>query len=149
MAVSNVSFAAQINAWTKETTQRMAAVFHQSTQTLFSNITAELSGGMVNVQTGFLRASAQASLSEMPPINSKAKPKAGSSYAPNFGEITATIASSEIGQTVYIGWTAAYAGLIHNGTSKMSPRPFVEIPALRWPVIVNETTVEAKARAGQ
>jgi hypothetical protein len=88
MAVSNLDFAAQVDAWTRKATNRMDAVFKQSTQKLFSNITAELSGGLVNVQTGFLRASAQASLSEIPPIDPTAKPAAGGSYAPQFGEIT-------------------------------------------------------------
>jgi hypothetical protein len=144
MAVSNLDFAAQVDAWTRKATNRMDAVFKQSTQKLFSNITAELSGGMVNVQTGFLRASAQASLSEMPPINPGAKP-AGGSYAPQFGVITATIAGAHLGQTIYVGWTAAYAGLVHDGTSSMGPRPFVALPAMGWQSIVSATVEQAKA----
>jgi hypothetical protein len=149
MATANLDFAAQVDAWTRKATNRMDAVFKQSTQKLFSNITAELSGGLVNVQTGFLRASAQASLSEMPPIDPTAKPAAGGSYAPQFGEITATIAGAELGQTIYVGWTAAYAGLVHDGTSRTGPRPFVALPASGWQSIVSATVEEAKAVAGQ
>lgn len=142
---SQLNFSVQIDEWTKEALKNIEAVFHESTQRTFSRITQYLSGELVNVQTGFLRASAQASLESMPAIDSAARPNKGSSYAGNFGGITATIASAKLGGSIYIGWTAAYGPLVHDGTSKMSPRPFVSLAAMQWPATVNAVVQEVKA----
>lgn len=146
MASSNLSFSAQIDAWAAKAEVRQIAIARQSAQVLNDKIIDNLSGGMVNVQTGFLRASERASLSEMPKINPAAHPRDGASYQP--ADITVTIANLQMGQTLYCGFTAAYAAHVHDGTSRMAPRPYVALPAAGWSGIVEQVTAELKARAG-
>lgn len=142
------SFATQVDEWVKKSEARMLAVARESAQRTFSRATQYLSGELVNVQTGFLRASAMASKSEMPKINPAAHPKEGASYNLNGGQITTVLAGLQMAETAYIGWTAAYAGHIHDGTSKMSPRPFVSLAAMQWSATVNQVVSELKSRAG-
>ncbi len=138
----------QLDQWVRQTEQRMLAVARESAQWVVSRATQYLSGELVAVQTGFLRASVRASKESMPQIDPAAYPKEGSSYSPNSGEISLVLAGLGIGETAYVGWTAAYAGHIHWGTSSMSPRPFVDLAAMTWPAVVSQVTQELKSRAG-
>ena len=143
------NFAAEVSAWVQETQQRMDAVFKESCQrTIAKAQTPVGAGGYMPIDTGFLRASVRASTSAMPPIDSAAKPTLPM-YAYNSGEVVLTIASAEFGQTIYVGWTANYAAHIHNGTSRMIPRPFATMAALQWESIVHQVGSEAMARALQ
>jgi hypothetical protein len=156
MAASNVNFSAAVDDWVKKTEQRMVAVWKESTQRLNSAVVANLSGGVVNVQTGFLRASERASTEAMPTIDSKAQPKDGETYSFDEGQITTVIAGATLGQTIYLGWTAAYAARIEYGFNgkdslgreyNQAPRAFVRLAAEQWQVIVNGVVQEAKSRA--
>lgn len=142
-------FAAQVSEWVKQSNQRMEAVWKQSAQQVYSRTNDYLSGELVGVVTGFLRASSQASTSQMPAIDPGAAPKEGQTYAPSAGQVVAVIANAQLGQTIYIGWTANYAGFVHDGTSKMGPRPFVALAAESWPSIVKEVSETAMSRASQ
>jgi hypothetical protein len=141
------SFSAQIDAFVRETEQRMTAVFRESSQRVMSRATEFISGQLVNVDTGFLRASVRVSFSEMPKIDSAAQPKDGQSY-PLSGEVSLMIASAHLGDTIHAGYTAAYAGFVHAVTSKMAGRPWVQLAAMQWPTIVNGVTQELKGRLG-
>ncbi|MCW2228094.1 HK97 gp10 family phage protein [Bradyrhizobium elkanii] len=147
MAVSGVDFAAQVDAWCKESEARLTAVFRQSAQDVSSIAQGYLSGDLVKVQTGFLRASVRASKDEMPPINRGAAPKEGQSYSDNFGQIVAVIATAQLGETIYVGWTANYAVFVHYGTTKMPPRPWVSLSAEQWPTVVARNVERAKSLA--
>jgi hypothetical protein len=146
MAVNNLDFSVTVDNWVKATNQRITAVWKESTQRLNSVVVQNLSGGLVNVQTGFLRASERASTDEMPSIV-QTQPKPGSSYPFDGGQISAVIAGAQLGQTIYLGWTANYAPHIEYGTQHMAPRPFIGMAVLQWPVIVNGVVQEAKSRA--
>lgn len=148
MAARDLPFSSQIDDWVRRTEQRMTAVFRESTQRVGSIAQQYISGELVNVDTGFLRASVRASLSEMPKIESKG-PAEGASYSDSFGDVVLVIAGAEVGQTIYIGWTANYAPYVHYGTSKMGPRPWVYLAALQWGRVVSQVTEEAKARASR
>lgn len=60
------------------------------------------------------------------------------------GESTATgaegyrevIAAAELGEDITGIYTAPYARIVHDGTSKRPPRPWVELAAMRWSTIV-------------
>lgn len=142
MAVNGLNFGAQVDAWVQETKQRMDAVLRQSTQEVVS-----LAQANVPVDTGFLRASIRGSLKSMPPINKAAKPIDGKSYGYSGSEISLTIAGAEIGDVVYIGWTAGYAGHVEYGTNKMAPRAFVRTAAAQWTAVVNRVSSRLKDRA--
>jgi hypothetical protein len=142
MAVNNLNFAAQVDDWTKKTEQRMTAVFRESTQRV-----ASIAANGVPIDTGFARASIRASLDEMPGIVSGSKGEDGKTYPSNFGQVTLTIAGAELGNTVYIGWTASYILPLEYGHSKQAPAGFVRLAAEQWQVIVNGVVQEAKSRA--
>lgn len=63
-------------------------------------------------------------------------------------EITVVIAGSELGETLYVGYTANYAAFVHFGTSRMSGRPWVQMIAQRWPAIVAAKEAELRSRLG-
>lgn len=121
----------------------MTAVFRQSAQEVAEQVKRTRSeGGHMRVKTGFLRSSLMASTSQMPGINPMAKPAddaADNSFAPDPG-VTLVIAGADIGQTIYLGFTAAYA----------RPREyqdgFVRLTAQRWKQIVEESVALIKSR---
>ncbi|GGF24350.1 hypothetical protein GCM10011321_14660 [Youhaiella tibetensis] len=143
------SFSAQVSAWAAQSEQRITAVFRQSAQGVAREVKKPVAaGGNMRVKTGFLRASLMASTSQMPRINPEAKPATGAadnSYSED-QNVTLVIAGADIGQTIYLGFTASYA----------RPREyedgFVRLAAQRWPQIVEEcarlikSRVEARAR---
>lgn len=142
MATSGLNFAAQVDDWVRQTEQRMTAVFRESTQRTVSRAQER-----IPVDTGFARASVRASLQSMPPINPASKGEDGRTYPFDGGNITLTIAGAQLGQTIYVGWTASYVGYLENGHSKQAPSGFVGLAALEWPTIVNQVTAELKGRS--
>ncbi len=144
MAASNLSFAASVDSWVRQTDQRMTAVFRESTKRV-----ASLAANAVPVDTGFARASVRASTQQMPSIVASSKGTAGKSYQSNLNEVVLTIAGAQIGQTIYIGWTASYVLPLEYGHSKKAPNGFVRLAAAQWQMVVSQVTQEAKARAAR
>lgn len=130
------SFAAQIDEWARQSKERLEAVFHEATQR-----TVSLAIEYTPIKTGFLRASIRGSLSAMPSL--QAANDAGPVRQAN-GDILLTIIGSELGQTIFIGYTAAYAAHVEYGTSKMAPRRFVGKAAAQWQATVNQVVSELK-----
>lgn len=136
-------FMAEIDAWSRQTEQRMTAVFRQSAQTVAETVKMTRDrGGHMRVKTGFLRASLMASTSQMPGINPMAEPAENApdnSYAED-GNVTLVIAGADPGETVYLGFTANYA----------RPREyqdgFVRLTAQQWPQIVEASAKLIKSR---
>ncbi len=145
MAVDNLKFRADVDEWVKAAPERVLAVFRESTQRVGS-----MAAEGVPVDTGFARASVQASLSAMPQIDPGAKGSKGSSYdaSGSFAEMSLTINNATLSDTIYIGWTANYIQYLEWGHSQQAPAGFVGIAASQWPVIVQRVVAEAKARAG-
>jgi hypothetical protein len=143
MTVSGLQFSAQVSDWVKQTEARMTAVFRESSQRVVSAAQSR-----IPVDTGFARASIRGSLSAMPPIDSSFKGAKDGSYGDTTGQVTLVIAGATIGQTIYVGWTASYAGALEYGHSQRAPAGFVRISAAEWPRIVAEVSAEAKSRAG-
>lgn len=129
-----MSFAAEVEGWVHEQEGLFEAIFKQSALDVV--LTAQR---MIPVDTGFARASVRASTREFPAINRAAKPPDGAgpkSIPFEDTEIVGTIGSLELGQTLYIGWTAAYAVALEYGHSKQAPNGFVRLAAQQWPDIV-------------
>lgn len=142
---ANLSFSSQVDAWVRQSEARLLAVAKESTQRTVSKAQERIPR-----DTGFARASVRGSLESMPQILPGARGKEGQSYNYNSGEITLVIANAELGQTIYIGWTASYTPFLEAGSSKQAPSGFVGISALEWPATVAAVTQELKARvAGQ
>lgn len=132
------SFTAQIEAWAAKVEGALEAIFRESVQELVSQMQA-----LVPVDTGFLRASLVASTSQMPRLTT---PQGGA--LPEAGQIELVIISADIGDTIYLGYTANYGAYVHYGAQGRPPRPWVDMVAQRWQSIVDAKAAEIKARLG-
>lgn len=142
-------FAAQVEDWVRDSEALLEGVFHESCQRVTEIMTTPRGhGGNLPVDTGYLRATIQASNTAPPPINPGAKGNAGQKYTFNSGPINLVINNTKLGGTVFICATAAYALHVEMGTSKQPAALFVEQAAQRWPQIVGQVQAELKGRLG-
>lgn len=135
------TFAGQVGDWAEAVKGAHEAIFRESVQRLVSELNALVPVG----ETAFLRSSLQASTSAMPELlrNNPGAPD------PDFvAAIELVIADTELGETIYIGYTANYGAFVHYGTSRMAGRPWVTMAAQRWPQIVAEVEAETLSRLG-
>lgn len=158
MADQNLSFAAQVDAWAKKVKTRQVAVFRESAQRVISDMqTPEGAGGRMPVDTGFMRASLQATLGT-PASGTLKPPLEGAVQAFDAGQVALVIAGAELGDTIYATYGAAYARRLEYGfvgqdslgrTYNQAGKAFVRSAAQKWGQIVGEVTGELKARLGQ
>jgi len=154
-----MGFADEVRAEVKEALQDVTTVFRYSVQDLVAEVKKEGPskgpppapgrGGSMPVQLGNLRRSLRSSTSAMPQIN----PNLSEGISDGQAEIILTIAGAELGETVFLGFTAAYAQRLNYGftgqdalgrTYDQSGYHFVENAAARWEQIVAEN--DAKVR---
>lgn len=146
------SFSAQIGDWAHKVDGALEALFRESVQELVEQADALLAE-MVYAQppassgykrTGFLRSSVRVSTVSMPLAN---RPQ-GTADTGYMAEIEVQIAGADVGQVLYIGWTANYSAFVHFGANGTAPRPWVSMVAQRWQAIVDGKAAELKARLG-
>lgn len=162
MATRNLSFAAAVDEWTKQSEQRMERVFKESTKRVIQEVRKPVAkGGNMPVDTGFLRNSLVASTDGPTPIDPKAGPADGASYDKAgdvlSGDVSLIIAGAKIGQTIWACFTAAYARRQEYGftgedalgrTYNQAGRGFVRLAAQKWQRIVESVVKELKDREG-
>lgn len=140
------TFSAQVDAWTRKSKARMEAVAKTATQELFIEVLRPVEqGGRMRVDTGFLRASFQASLDA--PVNLSVEnpdPENGS-FDADIGSISLVINGAEIGQTIFGTFTANYARAREYGARGQSPDAFVLTNAQRWPEFVQEAITQIRS----
>lgn len=132
------SFAAQVAERVATYQKRLEATFRESAQDLEEEVTKPTAqGGRMRVKTGFLRGSLMASTASMPQISPDGRPVEGETYSLDSGAIEAVIVGAQIGDTIYLGFTAAYA----------RPREykdgFVAGAAMQWQQIVDRNAKRA------
>lgn len=110
------SFSATMNAWVKETEQRMLAVIQTAALDMVNDMqTPTAKGGRMRVDTGFLRASGRGAIGQMPSGPSQQPEGAPvGQYTGIYDDfdgypLGAVIQDLKLGDTFYFGWTAAYA----------------------------------------
>ncbi|GAA2867457.1 hypothetical protein GGQ99_001291 [Aminobacter niigataensis] len=135
------SFAATVGQWAQKVDGALEAVFKEAAQELVSQLNQLVPVG----ETGFLRSSLMASTTAMPSLT-RANP--GISVPGDLGDILLVINSADLGDTIYLGYTADYAAFVHFGAQGRSPRPWVTMVAQRWETIVAEKAGEVKRRLG-
>ncbi len=136
MANQTVNFAAQVIAWVKETQDRMDTVFKESCQDLLSEMqTPVAEGGNMPVDTGFLRASVRVNTDGFRPAT-LTPPSEASKFTYNPAAAVLAILGAEIGDTVFMSYTANYARPVHYGSGDREGRQWVTMAAQRWPQIV-------------
>lgn len=145
------SFSATVEEWTRRVEGAVEAIFKESVQELVEQADALLTQMVYEAppspnynRTGFLRASVTASNTSMPLAN---RPQ-GVPQAGYLAEIEVVIAGTDLGGTIYIGWTAEYAGYVHYGANGAVPKPWVDLVAQRWETIVADKTRELRSRLG-
>lgn len=144
------SFAATVGQWAVKVDGALEVVFKESAQELVSQMD-KLLADMVYDQpssenyrrTGFLRASLMASREAMPRLY---QDNPGASVPPDLQQVILLINSADIGDTIYLGYTANYAAYVHYGAKGAAPRPWVTLIAQRWEEIVAAKAKEVKQR---
>jgi hypothetical protein len=134
------TFAATVGDWVHDVKGALEVVFKESAQELVTQLNA-----LAPVDTGFLRASLRASTTAMP-VLSLSNP--GGAFNLDAGEITLVIAGADVGDTIYLGYTANYGAFVHYGANGRPGRPWVDMVAQRWASIVAAKSAEVKARLG-
>jgi len=86
-------------------------------------------GGRMPIDTGILRNTAISGLN-------------GGQVGEGADAYVLSIAKMQIGETVFLAWTAEYAKYIEYGTSKMEPRYFARGAAMQWQRFVDEAVRE-------
>lgn len=93
----------------------------------------------MRVDTGFLRASGQASLTGMPTGPGRGSPDG--TYPPDTTSVIVTIANAKVGEDrIFFGWTANYARY------RESRDAFLRLAVQKWDQIVSSNVAKAKAR---
>lgn len=129
MASNNTKFSAQVDEFVRQSEFLMDGLLRQSVQDVIDD--AQLSddkGGRMRIDTGFLRASGQISLTGMPTGPERGEPEAKYEWAAQPVEVT--IAGIKSGDTIYFGWSASYAA------AREFKDGFLSGAVQNWPEIV-------------
>jgi hypothetical protein len=144
------SFAATVGQWAVKVDGALEVVFKESAQELVSQMDKLLSDMVYDQpssenyrRTGFLRASLMASREAMPRLY---RDNPGASVPPDLQQVILVMNSADIGDTIYLGYTANYAAYVHYGAKGAAPRPWVTLIAQRWEEIVAAKAKEVKQR---
>jgi len=142
------SFAAEVNAWVRETKARTDAVYRESAQRVVEVMqTPRAAGGALRIDTGFLRASLVATTTGvLPPL--QGKPDGVLAFAYDAGQINLVINGAEITDPITVAYTANYARPREYGSRGQPGDRFVALAAQQWQRIVSEVAAEAQARSG-
>jgi hypothetical protein len=137
--------------WAEQVKRQMFAVFRGSVQDLAEEMTLSRErGGKTPVVTGNLARSLLAQKGSMPTVSAGTEKFSGQDIGP-------VLLDLELGDTVYLGFQAAYARRVNNGfvgedslgrTYNQSGAGFVEAAAANWPTIVQLHTEDVKRRTG-
>lgn len=128
-----------VGGWAQDVLGAVETIFKESCQELVTQLNA-----LVPVDTGFLRNSLRASTTAMPVLSLANN---GQVNIPA-GEIMLVIAGADIGDTIYLGYTANYGAFVHYGANGQPGRPWVDMVAQRWASIVAAKSAEVKSRLG-
>lgn len=126
-------FTAQITAFAEDAKRKMTLVVQQSAQDVGELAQRPVAkGGNMPVDTGFLRNSLVAGLN-------------GSTSLSGPDAYSLAIAGAEAGDTIFFGWTAAYARYVEYGTQGRAGRFFMLNAAQQWQAIVARNAEKARA----
>ncbi len=130
------TFGASVDAWVRASKARMEAVHKTATQSVIDDAQTPVGkGGRMRVDTGFLRLSGQTSLEGMP-----TGPERPSEGFPKGEDANLVIGRARLGDTIYHGWTAAYA------RARESKDAFLGLATQKWQQYVDKAVAEAKRR---
>jgi len=137
MTTTNRKFVADVADFVTKSEVLTDAVIRASVQDVIDD--AQLSddkGGRMRVDTGFLRASGQISLTGMPTGPERGDPEG--KYDWKAETVEATLAGVKAGDTIYFGWSASYAA------AREFRDGFLDGAVQNWPQIVARTVEKLK-----
>ena len=145
LGTRNYHFSADVDAFVQQTNKRMRALVLQSTEDLINQAqTPVAKGGKMRVDTGFLRASGQVSLTGMPSGPTRGDTnKDGSKrkYRVSDFSASAKLTGFQLGETIFFGWTAEYAKY------REAYDGFLYSAIQNWQSIVNRVAEQIKQRS--
>lgn len=134
------NFDVQMDKIVADTKEKMFAVVKNSIQEVVQDAqTPVAKGGLMRVDTGFLRSSGVAALNEMPsgPTEGRKRLPNETGVLPEYkydekNFLIPILSKMKIGDKFYFGWTAKYATIreLFDG--------FMEVAIMRWGEIVDE-----------
>lgn len=136
------NFVATVDDFIRKSNARMLAVAQTAIQSVIDDAqTPVAKGGRMRIDTGFLRASGQASLNGFPTGPDIKPPNAGpNTFAYQDQSATLVLAQMGLGDSFFWGWTANYAKY------REAHDAFLDLAVQRWQEYVNAAVAEAKRR---
>lgn len=136
-----MSFADDVAKWAGSKAIPVAeAIIKKSSERLAEKAnTSRFKGGNTPVDTSFLINSLHASIGTLPSGES-VKPSGYAVQEWNPASVTVVINGLELGDMLYLGWTAEYAPRMENMYG------FARLAAQDWQQIVSETAIEYRSR---
>ncbi len=140
---------ATMQKWSNKAKRNTAMVFRSSVQKLAEDVMEDVGSGegQTPILTGNLRNSLMASTAAMPSV------REGAEFTDPSGQITLAIAGADVGDTLWLGFQAAYARRLNSGFTgtdaagrsyNQSGRQFVESKANNWQQYVDAAARELK-----
>lgn len=147
------TFAAQVAAWAQAVDGAVEAIFKEAAEELVEemdmllvqSVYAQPVSASGYKRTSFLRASLVASKTVMPLLH---RENPGVPVTPDLGDVILVINGAEVGETLYLGYTANYAAWVHFSANGHAGRPWVSMAAQRWQAIVDRVTARVRSRLG-
>jgi hypothetical protein len=142
------TFSAKVSAWAAKSKDRMVAVRNTAVERVVEIAQTPIAaGGALPVDTGFLRASLQATTGAAVPAK-RGKPGQGGAFSYDPGDLTLVLAGATLDDVITIAWTADYARHVEYGARGRPGRAFMRLAAQQWPRAVSEASagVEASVR---
>ena len=147
------TFAADIGAWALKVEGAVEAIFRESAQELAQEMDLLLEQTVYAQpisesgyqRTGFLRASLVATTTAMP-LMTRENP--GVPVPVDLAPIILVINGADLGETLYLGYTANYAAFVHYSANGERGRPWVSMAAQRWSTIVATVSARVRSRLG-
>lgn len=96
--------------------------------------------------THFLMSSLEVSKERTPPmIRKNPQPNAApGTFEWDPSEVVGIVENAKYGEKLYLGYTAEYAGVVHDGHAGNEPQPWVALVSQRWREIVQEAAEEVR-----
>jgi hypothetical protein len=142
-------FAAQVDAWCKESEDRLMMVFKRAVELLAEELARTRgNGGALPHRTGNLMRSLAARINALPPGGAPGAVYGGS-------DVGAVVAQALLGDSVSLGFQANYARRMNYGfvgqdrlgrNFNQSGAGFVERAAAMWPALVERAAAEFRDR---
>jgi hypothetical protein len=145
------SFSATVGAWAEKVPNALEAVFKEAAQELVSQMDQLLADMVYDAppaasgykRTGFLRASLMASTTAMPQLT---RDNPGVSVPADLGDVVLVINGADLGDTLFLGYSAGYSYHVFAGANGQPPKPWVTLAAQRWTSIVDEVSARVRQR---